>query len=519
MNQFLTQHQSSVKGVISGWDRIRFRGTIRWLATLHGMASFLRTIGVLMVQFGSWAMEMTAELKNNAAQLCEREGRPLIYVASSNRRKESIAMAIAERDGIREGLICVITCVESCQTFSVGPNAVLKQLELRQGSGKCLHQYFYFLHPQFGLIHLRLQTWLPFTVHICINGREWLGNQMRAAGIGFRQRDNCFVQIDDVSAAQSLLDQQLQTNWSSVFDTLLLTVQPNFKTLFPLRLDHYWSADETEWATDVMFTSSNALSHVYPNLVKHAATQFDTVDVMRFLGRRVGEKVHHRFEGDVITSVKTRAEGTRVKHALNRNSIKMYDKQGSVLRVETTVNDPRDMKVFRTKENDPNGPLSWQRLRKGVSDLHRRAQISQQSNERYLESLAAVEHTEPLGKTVRDVCQPTTLNGRRVRSLSPLSPADSRLLESVARSEFRLNGFRNRDLRSLLFGELPSCPTEQKRQSGRITRQIRLLRAHGLVRKVQGTQRYQLTAKGQTAITALLAAQNASTKQLVQLAV
>ena len=519
MNEFLTQHRSSVKGVISGWDRIRFRGTIRWLATLNGMASFLSTIGVLMVQFRSWAMQITAELKNGAAQVCELKGRPVIYVASSNRRKESIAMGIAERDGIREGLICVITCVEPCHTFSVGPNAVLKQLELRQGPGKCLHQYFYFLDPQFGLMHLRLQTWLPLTIHICINGREWLANQLRAAGIGFRQRDNCFVQIDDVSAAQSLLDQQLQTNWSSVFDTLLLTVQPSFKTLFPLRLDHYWSADETEWATDVMFASSNALSNVYPNLVKHAVTQFDTVDVMRFLGRRVGEKVHHRFEGDVITTVKTRAEGTRVKHALNRNSIKMYDKQGSVLRVETTVNDPRDMKVFRTKESDPNGPLSWQRLRKGVSDLHRRAQISQQSNERYLESLAAVEHTEPLGKTVRDVCQPTTLNGRRVRSLSPLSPSDSRLLESVARSEFRLNGFRNRDLRSLLFGAIPSCPTEHKRQSGRITRQIRLLRAHGLVRKVQGTQRYQLTAKGQTAITALLAAQNASTKQLVQLAV
>jgi hypothetical protein len=466
MNQFLTQHRSSVKGVISGWDRIRFRGTIRWLATLSGMARFL-----------SWAMQITAELKNGAAQVCELKGRPVIYVASSNRRKESIAMEIAERDGIREGLICVITCVEPCHTFSVGPNAVLKQLELRQGPGKCLHQYFYFLDPQFGLMHLRLQTWLPLTIHICINGREWLANQLRAAGIGFRQRDNCFVQIDDVSA------------------------------------------DETEWATDVMFASSNALSNVYPNLVKHAVTQFDTVDVMRFLGRRVGEKVHHRFEGDVITTVKTRAEGTRVKHALNRNSTKMYDKQGSVLRVETTVNDPRDMKVFRTKESDPNGPLSWHRLRKGVSDLHRRAQISQQSNERYLESLAAVEHTEPLGKTVRDVCQPTTLNGRRVRSLSPLSPSDSRLLESVARSEFRLNGFRNRDLRSLLFGAIPSCPTEHKRQSGRITRQIRLLRAHGLVRKVQGTQRYQLTAKGQTAITALLAAQNASTKQLVQLAV
>ncbi len=244
-------------------------------------------------------------------------------------------------------------------------------------------------------MHLRLQTWLPLTINICINGREWLANQLRTAGIGFRQRDNCFVHVDDMAAAQSLLDLQLQTDWVSVFNKLLLTGQPGFRTLFPQPLDYYWSADETEWATDVMFNSPKSLDAIYPDLMKHAATQFDSVDVMRFLGRPVKERVHQRFDGDVITSLKTRLEGTRVKHSLNRNSINMYNKQGSVLRVETTVNDPRDMKVFRTKENDPDGPMSWQRLRKGVSDLHRRAQISQQSNERNLESLAAVEHTEP----------------------------------------------------------------------------------------------------------------------------
>lgn len=519
MQQFLTRHQSVVKGVLSGLDRVRFRGTIRWLATLQGMGSFLGTIRVLMKQFRSWAMEITAQLKQGAEQVAEHAGRPVIYVASSTRRKESIALEIAERDGIREGLICVITCVEPCHTFSVGPNAKLKQLELRHGPRKCLHQYFYFLHPQFGLMHLRLQTWLPLTINICINGRDWLANQLRTAGIGFRQRDNCFVHVDDVAAAQSLLDQQLQTNWSSVFNNLLLTVQPKFHSLFPQPLDYYWSADETEWATDVMFTSPQSLAAIYPTLVKHTVTQFDTADVMRFLGRRVGERVHQRFEGDVITTLKTRDEGTRVKHALNRNSIKMYDKQGSVLRVETTVNDPRDMKVFRTKENDPDGPMSWLRLRKGVADMHRRAQISQESNERYLDSLAAVEHTESLGKTVCGVCLPNTLNGRRVRALSPLNPDDNRLLNAVARSEFRLNGFRNRDLRSILFGDKPRCPIQQKRQAARVTRQIRLLRGHGLIRKVSGTQRYQLTNKGQTTITAILAAQNASTKQLTELAV
>jgi len=280
--------------------------------------------------------------------VAEHAGRPVIYLASSTRRKESIAMEIAERDGIREGLICVLTCVEPCHTFSVGPNAHSSR------NWNCG------MDP----------------ANVCINGRDWLANQLRTAGIGFRQRDNCFVHVDDVDAAQALLDQQLQTDWVKVFNQLLLTVHPKFTELFPQPMSHYWSADETDWATDVMFKSPASLAAVYPSLLKHAVLQFDLADVMRCLGRRVGERVHGNFEGDVVTTLKKRDEGTRIKHALNRNSLKMYDKQGSVLRVETTVNDPRDMKVFRTKENDPEGPLSWQRLRKGVADLHRRAQIS-----------------------------------------------------------------------------------------------------------------------------------------------
>ena len=177
MHSFLSRHQSAVKGVLSGMDRVRFRGTIRWLATLHGMGSFLGTIRILLTQFREWAQQLTSQLKQGAEQVAEHAGRPVIYLTSSTRRKESIAMDIAKRDGIREGLICVLTCVEPCHTFSVGPNAQLKKLELRQGPGKCLHQYFYFLHPQFGLMHLRLQTWLPLTINICINGRDWLANQ------------------------------------------------------------------------------------------------------------------------------------------------------------------------------------------------------------------------------------------------------------------------------------------------------------------------------------------------------
>jgi hypothetical protein len=92
------------------------------------------------------------------------------------------------------------------------------------------------------------------------------------------------------------------------------------------------------------------------------------------------------------------------------------------------------------------------------------------------------------------------------------------LLKAVNHGEFILNGFRNRDLRALLFSDSTVSDAEAKRQAAKITRQLRLLRAHRLIKKIPKTHRYQVTKRGRTAITAVLAAQNASTKQLTQIA-
>ena len=517
MNTFLQRHGLKVKGSLSGLDRIRFRGTLRWLASLHGLGSFLGTCGILLKNFKTWAQTLTEKVLLATDQLVEAKGRPLVYLTSSQERKEERARALAIADGVKEGLIGVFKCVEPCWTFTVGPNRASKHLELRYGSSKCAHLYFYQQHPQFGLMHVRLQTWLPFTVHMCLNGREWLAHQLRHEGIGFEQRDNCFVDVQDVSRAQALLTGQLRTNWNELLDGLLREIHPSQTTLFGERvMDYYWSAEETEWATDLMFHSPAALRDIYPRLLRYGVTMFGSNDVLRFLGRRPEA---WRFHGsDVLTTLRTRPEGIRIKHQLNRNSLKMYDKQESVLRVETTINDPRDFRVYRAKEGDSQGAKSWRGLRKGVSDLHRRAEISQKSNERYLEALAAVDHPQTLQETATPVCQPKKWQGRRVRGLQPFGDKDAALLQAIGRGEFALNGFRNRDLRLLLMGTSEVPVDEKRRQAGKITRLLRILRAHGIIRKVPKTHRYQVTERGRLIIVALSAAQQASTKQLAALA-
>lgn len=516
MQTFLARFGSKIKGVLSGFDRVRFRGTLRWLASERGLGTYLNVQHILLKDFKDWAMGLTDQIKQATERLAERLGRPLIYLPSSSERKETRAAEIAQADGVTTGLVAVLQCVEPCQTFAVGPNAALKQLELRHGPRKCSHYYFYVRDPLYGPLSVRLQTWLPFSMHVCLNGREWLANLLAQEGIAFEQRDNCFVNVADVAGAQRLFDRQQRTDWNGLLNRLVRKWHPAHRTLFPEPLDYYWSAEETEWATDVMFRTPESLAGVYPSLLYHAATTFGSGDVLRFLGRPPHVRRHGASE--IVTTLRTRPEGTRVKHALNANSIKMYDKQQQVLRIETTINNPRDMKAYRAKEGDPQGKKSWQRLRKGVSDLHRRTEISQQSNERYLETLAAVETPTSLKEVVAPVCQPTKWQGRRVRALAPLSATDGALLAAVARGEFALNGFRNRDLRAILHGDAPADPVLAKRQAARITRQLRLLRGHGLIRKIPKTHRYQLTPTGRTTITALLVAQQANIQHLAQLA-
>ena len=517
MNEFIQHHASSVMGVLNGFDRLRFRGSLRWLCYAKGLGGYLSAIGVRLTQFKEYTQTVTAQVRESIEGVARAAGRPVEYLASPSISKEAYARGIAERDGIREGLIAVLYAVEPCRSFRIGLDKATGFIEVENASRKCTHYYSYWMDPVWGFSHVRVQTWFPMTVHVCVNGREWLGRQMDRAGIGYRRRENCFVEVESVKRAQSLLDRQLKTDWEASLNRLLQRSHPKYRQVLglPKTLGYYWSADESEWASDVMFRSPALLRNLYPRLIAHGMQAMGSREVLRFLGRHVPTHggVRGSFQGEVTTDLRERPEGMRIKHRVKANSIKMYDKQGSVLRVETTINDTQDFRVFRAKESQPRGGKRWLPLRKGVADLHRRAVISQAANTRYLESMAAVETKTPLGELMRQLCRPVRWKAGRVRALNPLADNDARLLETVNRGEFAVNGFRNRDLRDRLCAGT-SDPAVQKKQSAAITRQLRMLRAHGLIRKVGTTHRYVLSKKGRTAITALLVARAADASTL-----
>lgn len=521
MNSFIQRHQDLVIGQLNGWDRLRFRGSKRLLCTVGGMLSYLWQIKVLNTQFKDYAMAVTEQLRQATVQVAQADGQEVRYLASSSQDKEDLARSIARQRGSREGLIAIFSAVEPCWSYHLHRNRQTKTQDLELGPSKCLHYYHYYLHPKLGFLHIRLQTWFPFTLHVCINGREWLARQMDAAGIGYTRKDNCFVDLADPPRAQELMDRQLRTDWPKLLDELAALANPVHDAMFPqVKVPYYWSAQESEWASDVMFRSADVLSPLYGRLIHHGISTLGSAEVMRFLGNKVPAHggVHGNFNGQVVSDLKSRPEGIRIKHRRDRNSIKMYNKQASVLRVETTINNARDFKAFRPKEGDPGGPKDWRYLRQGVADLHRRAQVSQAANNRYLESMAAVDQPEPLAKLIEPLCRPVRRKDLKARALNPLSTDDAALLGAVSRGEFLLNGFRNRDIRALLYGDKPTDPLTQRRRAGAVTRKLRLLRAHGLIHKVSHTHRWTLTAKGHKAITALLTAAQADIAKLAAVA-
>ena len=521
MEEFIAKHGEEIAGVLSGFDRLVFRGTLRSISYAEGMMSYLWANQVRLTEFGRHVQRVSERLKQACRAKAAAVGRPVQYLAAAGESKEKIAREIAAREKIAEGLVCVLSCVEPCRTFEVYRNREEKKLQLVSRIRKCLFLYQYWKHAEFGFMNARIQTWFPFSIQVCVNGREWLGRQMDRAGMPYVRRDNCFPWVEDWGQAQKLLQEQLRTNWAKWLGRMARELNPVQAQMFRhFPVSYYWTTYQSEWAIDVVFRQAGVLRRLYPRLVHYGMTTLGSSDVLRYLGRRVtleGE-VPKSFRGEVVSGLKWREEGVRIKHSVNGNSVKMYDKAftevGSVLRAETTIQHAGEFRVYRRKEGDGKGKKSWRVLRGGAADLHRRAEISQRAAERYLDALAGVDEQTTLEELIARLGRPREWRGRRVRALRPLGD-DRALLEVIRRGEFTLNGFRNRDVQKFFFAAAAGDRREARRRSAWVSRKLRLLRAHGLIRKVPGTYRYQLTENGQKASAAILAALHSTVRELL----
>jgi hypothetical protein len=521
---FVRKHPDKIAAVLGCFDRVIFRGYLP-ICHVRGLHGWLHQRGVKYWNFKQFAPQLAERLLQHAKDTAAKAGRPYQYLAERV-SKDELARQIAARDGVSEGLVCVFSCLETCRTF-----------RLRYGEGKprltddlrrCTVLYYFFLDPDCGLIHIKLHAWLPLTCQVYVNGHSWLERQLDKRGLGYAGSDNALVQLDDAAATQKVADRFWRWKWRRRLDRWARLVNPLLKDLlrFPdgEEFSYYWTVDQAEYSTDVIFRDRTGLEELYGALVEHAGLHFSSEDVLRFLGH----KAPGSMTGEVQTERKKlvlddkerphrqrpllerlaaagRVEGVRVKHVCRSNRLKMYNKAGVVLRIETVINDPTRFRVRRWQTNKHGGQeLSWQPLRKGVAWLWRYAQVCQSANSRYLAALAVVHDPGPARKLLDRASRPAPWRARRRRALQPLSPQDQALFLAALRGEHHVHGLCNADLAQQLYGPRPQDAIERRRRCGRVTRLIQLLRAHGLLAKIPRSRRYRVTAAGQQLMSAAI---------------
>jgi len=487
--------QDGVIGQLTGFDRLILRGHLMAFFPGGAMERYLTKVGVLIKDFKHFVLRKSSQVIDAGKALAASSGRPFEYLEESCTRrsgdpKGEKALAIARRDSIDRGLICVFSTLEPCLTFQGKFSRIFNRPELVHRRRKCLHLYFYFIDPEFGLMHLRLQTWFPFQIQVYVNGREWLSRVLDRHRIGYVRYENCFQSIDDLPAAQRFAEALAHRRLAPVLDALARRVNPLLPEITAAGFgSYYWCIDQAEIATAVMFRDRAALQHVLPDLYDHALRAFSAHDVMRFLGR----KLHPSYQGEVVTRLRERPEGRCVRHWAGRNSLKMYDKL-TVLRIETTINNPRDFKILKQTEDEET--WRWSPMGKGVSNLWHYREIGAAANRRYLDAMDAVQPNGEAVDMLDDLCRSRTVSGKRVPKFHPVTRRDCQIFAAALNGGHLIRGFRNRDLATALYPGLSSNRAELKRRSARVSRLIAQLRGHGLIAKIPRSRLYRVTKRG-----------------------
>jgi hypothetical protein len=529
MQQFIEKFGDRILGTLSGFDRLVLRGSprrldysyydaARGIVVARGMEEFLWQNGILFKNYGDYVKKVSDQVKRAALQPYRDAGLPILPLWQADADKNACARQIAAERGITSGPVCVLSAMEPCPTLDYVKSKIARRKR------PCHVLYQYRQDERFGWMYARIQTWFPFHIQIGLNGREWLARQMSGIGMKYRQVDNCFTWIEDYPRAQQLMNQQLETDWVETLNAFAQQLNPLHEEIFAkYPTEYYWTCFQSEWATDIVFRKVEELKRLMRVLIPHGMLSFNSSDVLRFFGKRTTKagQIPANFHGELQTSYKQYHEGERVKFWMNGNSAKLYDKadslEGAVLRAgETTINNVAVFQTYRPKEGGPADDLQWRKMRKGIADLHRRAEVSQQTNNRLIDAMASVDDSRTLEELTSAIQQPVKWKGRRVRALKPLGD-DKPLLEAINHGDFLVSRFRNRDLQEILFDGPAPSPREQRRRSAAISRKLRMLRAHGLIRKVPHTHLYEVNPNATTTLVAILTAARTTLNQINEL--
>jgi hypothetical protein len=472
--------------VLSCYDRVVITGTLPTVCYAEGMTKFLYANQVRIFDYARFAAPLRECVRERAASLATAAGITIEHIAKSHIRKEAVVAKVLERRGEHPGLVHVISAMEACDTYRPWHDKQTHKTYLRPDSGKCLHYYFYFIDAELGLVYLRVPTWAPFRLQFYCNGHNRLARQLTAEGIGFTMADNAFPRIADWQRAQELADAFSPDRLHRALDRYAGLCCP---VLDVFAQTYHWSLMQVEYATDLAFRSAGTLQPLYEQLVRQSVLSVKAEQIATFLGRKIAPHLAQ----EVGSQFSTRIEGTCIKHRFGKASIKMYDKHGIVLRIETTTNDVSFFKHHRKVEHHE-GPTTYELapVKKTIYSMIDLRELLLGCNRRYLAHLSALDDFSAGVRALDRVTRPRTIGDKTVKGINFFAAGDSALLHALQNPEVNIAGIRRGDLLPQLGMFSPT----------RLSRQLRRLLDLGVIKRVTGTYRYYLTKAGRAATAA-----------------
>jgi len=504
MDTLLNKYGDKIKGILEGFDRIVFKGCLKPICYAAGMQFYLNQNKVLNKDYKDWISAKSAAIVADAEEYtrdqCETE---IQYLASYHTRKEAAAHDRQKKNGIQSGLIGTWSCVESCNTFKAVYDKIAGFPQIKPEASRCKHLYFYYDHEDYGFMSIRLQTWAPYEIQIALNGREWLKRSLQKTGGKYILEGNKFLDIEDYSLAQQLLNSQLDTRWIEMLSGFLPNVFPSMQNLLGEGITYTWTLWQSEWAKDYIFRDPQELSLHMEHLLRHTFITGTGERVLRYFGRpvRANGQPHWAADPELLTRVNQWYDGARIRHWIDRNSLKVYNEQ-NVLRFEFTMNDPTRFQIRRTVEGGSHKEKKLLPMRKGIADIVVRTQICSSRIKNLTEQVATLEEDISVGELLSKIIQPIKTNGKRYRGLD-VTGKDLALLRAIADPKYNVDAITNRHLQEALGASPWAHGLLGRSLSARISRHLRLLREHGLIKKLPNQHRYILTEKGRLLTTAI----------------
>lgn len=448
------------------------------------MTSYLRARGIRIFDYTKFAEPLRDQVRRNAENLAENSGLQILFLRKSSVRKEAIVEDLLAKRGRKPGLVCILSAMEACQSYKPWHDKTTHQTFLKPDTGKCIHYYFYFIDPKYGLCYLRVPTWCPFRLQFYFNGHNRLATALAKAGINYQLVDNAFVAIDDFNKAQMLADALDVRELHSLLDRYARKCCPVIKELGS---SYHWSIMQIEYATDIVFRDRHVLAPLYEAISRTTIHAVKPEHIATFLGRRLTGN----FTAELGNDFSTRIQGTRIRHHIGPTSIKMYDKFGRVLRIETTTNDVSFFKHHRlVEQRDGSTCFKLAPLKKSIYSLSDLRQLVAASNRRYLEFMGTLDDPTVNSKMLNKITKPEREANRTYKGLNFFSDDDRNLLLALVRGEHLVTGFRHLDLQY----RLPRLSSSQ------ISRQLKRLRVHGLIKRIGHRYKYYLTELGRRAV-------------------